>query len=56
MGFELISFKLCPYVRRAAIIPHFKEIPFQTSTIELADRPDWFRAISPFGKVPASRY
>ena len=55
MDFELISFKLCPFVQRAAIILHFKEIPFQTSTIDLADPPDWFRTISPLGKVPVLR-
>ena len=55
MTFELISFKLCPFVQRAAIILHFKEIPFRTRYVDLADPPDWFRAISPFGKVPVLR-
>jgi len=55
MDFELISFKLCPFVQRAAIILNFKEVPFRTSMIDLANPPDWFRAISPFGKVPALR-
>lgn len=55
MDFELISFKLCPFVQRAAIILHFKEIPFRLRHVDLADPPDWFRAISPFGKVPVLR-
>ena len=55
MDFELISFKLCPFVQRAAIILLFKKIPFRTSYIDLANPPDWFRAISPFGKVPVLR-
>ncbi len=46
MDFELISFKLCPFVQRAAIILHFKEIPFRTSYIDLANPPDWFRVRS----------
>jgi len=27
-------------------------VPFERRTIDLADKPDWFRAISPLGKVP----
>ena len=55
MDFELISFKLCPFVQRAAVILHFKEVAFRTRFIDLADPPDWFRAVSPFGKVPVLR-
>ena len=55
MDFELISFKLCPFVQRAAIILLFKEIPYRTTYVDLADPPDWFRALSPFGKVPVLR-
>lgn len=55
MTFELISFKLCPFVQRAAIILNFKDIAFRTRYVDLADPPDWFRAISPFGKVPVLR-
>lgn len=55
MDFELISFKLCPFVQRAAVILHFKEIPFRLTHVDLADPPAWFRAISPLGKVPALR-
>lgn len=55
MDFELISFRLCPFVQRAAIILYFKDIPFRLRYVDLADPPDWFRALSPFGKVPALR-
>ncbi len=55
MDIELISFKLCPFVQRAAIVLHFKQIPFRLKHVDLADPPDWFRAISPFGKVPVLR-
>ncbi len=30
-----------------------KEIPFDYTEINLADKPDWFLDISPYGKVPA---
>ncbi len=52
---ELVSFDLCPYVQRVAIALMEKEIPFSRTTIDLADKPDWFRAISPLGKVPLLR-
>lgn len=48
----LISFPTCPYVQRAVIALKEKEIPFEVVYIDLADKPDWFRAISPLGKVP----
>lgn len=49
---KLVSFDLCPYVQRAAIALAEKNVAFERITIDLADKPDWFRAISPLGKVP----
>ncbi len=48
----LISHHLCPYVQRAAIALAEKGVPFERITIDLADKPDWFRDLSPLGKVP----
>jgi glutathione S-transferase len=48
----LISHALCPYVQRAAIVLDEKKVPFERVMIDLADKPDWFRAASPLGKVP----
>jgi glutathione S-transferase len=48
----LISHHLCPYVQRAAISLVEKGVPFRRSYIDLADKPAWFHAISPLGKVP----
>ncbi len=48
----LISHHLCPYVQRAAISLAEKGVPFQRRYVDLADKPDWFRTISPLGKVP----
>ncbi len=50
--FKLISFKLCPYVQRAAIVLAEKNVPFERVDIDLADKPDWFLKLSPLGKVP----
>ena len=48
----LISHTLCPYVQRAAIALTEKNIDFTRTFIDLSDRPDWFKDISPLGKVP----
>lgn len=48
----LISFDLCPYVQRAAIALAEKGVPFERRNVDLADKPDWFKAMSPLGKVP----
>lgn len=49
---RLVSHHLCPYVQRAVISLTEKGVPFERATIDLADKPDWFKAISPLGKVP----
>jgi glutathione S-transferase len=49
---ELVSFKTCPYVQRAVIVLREKQVPFDITYIDLASPPEWFRAISPLGKVP----
>jgi glutathione S-transferase len=48
----LISFDLCPYVQRAAIVLAEKGVSFERIDIDLENKPDWFLAISPRGKVP----
>jgi glutathione S-transferase len=49
---ELVSHHFCPYVRRAVILLLEKNIPHQQTYINLSEKPDWFQAISPLGKVP----
>lgn len=51
----LVSFDLCPYVQRAAIVLAEKGVAFDRVTIDLGHKPDWFTAISPLGKVPLLR-
>ena len=48
----LVSHLLCPFVQRAAIVLLEKGVPFTRKNIDLANKPDWFLAISPLGKVP----
>ena len=52
MKLELISHALCPFVHRAAIMLHEKGVPFDRRVVDLGDKPEWFLAISPRGKVP----
>jgi glutathione S-transferase len=49
---RLVSFKLCPFVQRSVIVLQEKGVDFEISYIDLKNPPDWFKAISPFGKVP----
>ena len=49
---KLISHKLCPYVQRAVIALTEKGVSFERVDIDLANKPDWFLAISPLGKTP----
>jgi glutathione S-transferase len=48
----LVSYPLCPYVQRAGIVLAEKGANFERRYIDLADKPAWFEAISPLGKVP----
>jgi len=49
---RLISHKLCPYVQRAVIALTEKGTDFERIDIDLANKPEWFLAISPLGKTP----
>jgi glutathione S-transferase len=48
----LISHHLCPYVQRVAIALREKGAAFEQIHIDLGNKPDWFKALSPLGKVP----
>jgi glutathione S-transferase len=49
---KLISHKLCPYVQRAVIALTEKGVAFERLDIDLANKPDWFLAISPLCRTP----
>jgi glutathione S-transferase len=51
----LISTLTCPYVQRAAIALREKGVAFDIQYVDLQNKPDWFLAISPLGKVPVLR-
>jgi glutathione S-transferase len=52
MTLKLISHKLCPYVQRVVISLAEKDVRFERIDVDLANKPDWFKAVSPLGKTP----
>jgi len=51
-SYRLISFVSCPFVQRAAFLLQAKSVDYEIEYIDLADKPDWFLALSPLGRVP----
>ncbi len=51
----LVSHHLCPYVQRAAIALTEKAVEFERVYVDLSNKPNWFRILSPLGKVPLLR-
>jgi glutathione S-transferase len=49
---ELVSFKICPFVQRSVIALEEKGIDYKITYIDLQSPPDWFKQLSPLGKVP----
>lgn len=49
---KLISFKHCPFVQKAVLALLSKNIEFDVEYIDVENPPEWFRKISPLGKVP----
>ncbi|CAL9207476.1 unnamed protein product [Musa hybrid cultivar] len=42
----------CPFSQRVLLTLEEKKIPYDTKLIDVSNKPDWFLAISPEGKVP----
>ena len=49
---KLISFRLCPFVRRAVMMLGLKSVDFDIAYVDLAEPPEWFLKLSPRKKVP----
>jgi glutathione S-transferase len=50
--FMLCGFQTCPWVQRAAIVLRAKQVEYDVTYVDRDHRPDWFKAVSPHGKVP----
>jgi glutathione S-transferase len=55
-GIELIGSTICPYVQRVKLALFEKEITFQDTNIDLANKPAWLKDISPYEKVPVLKH
>ena len=49
---KIYSSARCPYAQRTRMLMIEKEIPFELTEVDLRSKPDWFHAVSPYGKVP----
>ena len=49
---KIYSSARCPYEQRTRMLMIEKEIPFELTEVDLRNKPDWFLAVSPYGKVP----
>lgn len=52
---QLVSSATCPFAQRTRMALLEKDLPFAFTEISLDDKPDWFVALSPYGKVPLLR-
>lgn len=53
--YTLVSHHLCPYVQRVAIALAERGVAHERLYIDLSNKPAWFTALSPLGKVPLLR-
>ncbi len=53
---EIISSATCPFAQRTRMALIEKGLDFRLTEISLDAKPDWFLAISPYGKVPVLRH
>ena len=53
---ELFSYEACPYAQRTRMMLLEKDIDFTLTEVDLYDRPDWWKELSPHGKVPLIRH
>lgn len=52
VNIKLVSFALCPFVQRSVILLDKKRIEYELEYIDLEQPPEWFKRLSPMGKVP----
>ncbi|HEX4457166.1 MAG TPA: glutathione S-transferase family protein [Polyangia bacterium] len=52
MKLQLVSHPVCPYVHRSLITLLEKNVAHELTYIDLANKPEWFKQLSPRGKIP----
>lgn len=53
---ELFSFEACPYAQRTRMMLIEKGIEYSLTEVDLYNKPDWWKKLSPHGKVPLLRH
>ena len=53
---ELLSYEACPYAQRTRMALIEKGIDFTLTEVDLYNKPEWFKQLSPYGKVPLLRH
>lgn len=53
---QLIGNTICPYCQRARIALEDAGIAHEWTELDFTDKPDWFMALTPVGKVPVLRH
>lgn len=53
---QLIGNPICPYCQRARIALDDAGIAHEWTELDFTDKPDWFMALTPVGKVPVLRH
>lgn len=53
---ELFSFEACPYAQRTRMMLIEKSIEYSLTEVDLYNKPDWWKELSPHGKVPLLRH
>lgn len=52
MKLKLVGLAICPFVQRSVITLRHKQVDCEIQYIDLDNPPEWFKALSPLGKVP----
>jgi glutathione S-transferase len=53
---ELLSYEACPYAQRTRMALIEKGVPFTLTEVDLYNKPEWFKKLSPYGKVPLLKH
>jgi glutathione S-transferase len=53
---ELFSFEACPYAQRTRMMLIEKDVEYALTEVDLYNKPDWWKELSPHGKVPLLRH
>ena len=49
---RLYSAQVCPFAQRTRLVLLEKSVDFDLTEIDLENKPDWFKEVSPYSKVP----